>query len=258
MRERTYNVSLGAVDDLRDADRRPEPRSFWSRLLHWHVKEWLVVIGAAGAVGLVLINALVLQPGPHPAPMFGNSPAAEVVAPVELPRPRPTGNRVELPAQPATPAAPAAPVARSRAEIVADIQRELAQRGFYNGVADGIYGPKTDSAIRDFEHAAGLKPSTEPNESLLRAIARSNIKAPPKSAARDSIAELLAPSKRIVAVQRALADYGFGQIRPTGAYDPATRAAIEEFERYRKLPVTGQLSERVVRELAAVTGRPLE
>lgn len=255
MRERSYNVSLGAVDDPRYLDRRSAPRSFWSRLLHWHVKEWLLLIGVVAAVGLVLINALLLQTGPHPAPLFVDSPAPGAAVPIVLPRPRPVENRVDLPTPPA---APAAPAARSRAEIVADIQRGLAQRGFYDGAPDGIYGPKTDIAVRDFEHAAGLKPSTEPNEALLRAISRSNIKAPPKSLARDPIADLLAPSKRIVAVQRALADYGFGQIRPTGAYDPATRAAIEEFERYRKLPVTGQLSERFLRELAAVTGRPLE
>jgi hypothetical protein len=32
---------------------------------------------------------------------------------------------------------------------------------------------------------------------------------------------------------------------------------IERFERDRKMPVTGQVSERLVRELAAQTGRPL-
>jgi hypothetical protein len=40
--------------------------------------------------------------------------------------------------------------------------------------------------------------------------------------------------------------------------DAETQAAIEKFERERKLPITGQASERVVRELAAMTGRPLE
>jgi peptidoglycan hydrolase-like protein with peptidoglycan-binding domain len=62
----------------------------------------------------------------------------------------------------------------------------------------------------------------------------------------------------VTAVQRALSDFGYGQIKPTGVYDPDTRAAIEKFERDHKLPVTGQLSDRVVRELAAMTGRPLE
>lgn len=142
--------------------------------------------------------------------------------------------------------------------MVAEIQRELARRGFYEGVADGVYGPHTDTAIRDFENAAGLRPSAEPNDALLQTIARSQVKAKPASPPRDPIAALLAPDRRIIAVQRALADFGFGQIHPSGVFDPATRAAIERFERQRKLPVTGQITERLIRELSSVTGRPLE
>jgi hypothetical protein len=52
--------------------------------------------------------------------------------------------------------------------------------------------------------------------------------------------------------------YGYGQIKPTGVIDSDTKAAIERFERERRLPITGQLSDRVARELASVTGRPLE
>jgi hypothetical protein len=66
------------------------------------------------------------------------------------------------------------------------------------------------------------------------------------------------PSKRVIAVQRALAEFGYGQIKPSGTVDAETQAAIQKFERERKLPVTGQASERVLRELAAMTGRPLE
>jgi len=65
-------------------------------------------------------------------------------------------------------------------------------------------------------------------------------------------------SKRVIAVQRTLAEYGYGQIKPSGIIDAETQAAIQKFERERKLPITGQASERVVRELAAVTGRALE
>src|SRR5262249_37926937 len=48
--------------------------------------------------------------------------------------------------------------------------------GYYDGAVDGLYGPKTDAAIRDFEQAAGLKPSTEPDEALLQAMVRSPAK----------------------------------------------------------------------------------
>jgi peptidoglycan hydrolase-like protein with peptidoglycan-binding domain len=59
-------------------------------------------------------------------------------------------------------------------------------------------------------------------------------------------------------VQRALADFGYGPLKPTGVYDPPTRASIERFERARKRPVTGQLTEQLLRDLRAMTGRPLD
>ena len=69
---------------------------------------------------------------------------------------------------------------------------------------------------------------------------------------------MLSASHRVIALQRALAQYGYGQLKPTGIVDADTRAAIEKFERERKLPVTGQASDRVVKELAGLTGRPLD
>ena len=67
-----------------------------------------------------------------------------------------------------------------------------------------------------------------------------------------------ASSKRVIAMQRALAQFGYGQIKATGIVDGDTRAAIERFEREHRLPVTGQPSDRLARELAAMTGRPLD
>lgn len=74
----------------------------------------------------------------------------------------------------------------------------------------------------------------------------------------DPIAELIGPSPRIAAVQRALAEYGYGQINPSGVLDDATSAAIETFERGHKLPITGRVSDRLVSGLAALVGHPLE
>jgi peptidoglycan hydrolase-like protein with peptidoglycan-binding domain len=157
---------------------------------------------------------------------------------------------------------------------VADIQRELARRGYFEGVVDGRSGPRTIAAIRDFEQTAGMRPSGEPTEFLLQSIKRSSAKpsrtatiastgaapARPSSqpARNDANATAPAPSKRILTVQRVLSDYGYGQIKPTGVVDADTQIAIEKFERERKLPVTGQPSDRVVRELSAIIGRPLE
>ena len=206
-----------------------------------HPREFVGILMATMAIFAIFINALFLQRGPHPAPIFATR---------------------SLVTQ-ATPVAPAT-VARSQAQIIGDIQRELARKGFYDGAADGIWGAKTDAAARDFVQAAGLKINTDASEGLLRAIVTSNAKAPsgravaPAPVRNDPIAELIAPTKQVLAIQRALSDFGYGQINPTGVYDPETKEAIEKFERDRRLPVTGQISDPFVRELAAMTGRPLE
>jgi peptidoglycan hydrolase-like protein with peptidoglycan-binding domain len=249
-----------AIDrDDRDHDRSVF-RAALTRVLGRHPRDAIAFAAVAAAAGAILVNALQLQPGPHPAPIFKIRPrpvasAEAASAAVPLPRVRPSD----------AVAAKAEPAARSRTDIVADIQRELAKRNFYDGPADGISGPKTDAAIRDFAQAAGLKVAGEPTEELLRTLARSSVKASPgrgtaaAPAHVDPIAELIAPSpKRVLAVQRALAEAGYGQVKPTGIFGPDTRAAIEKFERERKLPITGQISDRLMRELAALTGQPLE
>ena len=80
----------------------------------------------------------------------------------------------------------------------------------------------------------------------------------PSPRRNDPIADLIGPSPRILAVQRVLSNYGYGQIKPTGTLDDATGQAIEKFEREHKLPVSGRVSDRLVNELAAMTGHPVE
>jgi peptidoglycan hydrolase-like protein with peptidoglycan-binding domain len=62
----------------------------------------------------------------------------------------------------------------------------------------------------------------------------------------------------VAAVQRALTEYGYGQLKPTGTIGSDTQAAIQKFERERKIPATGQVSDRLVHELSTVIGRPIE
>jgi peptidoglycan hydrolase-like protein with peptidoglycan-binding domain len=71
----------------------------------------------------------------------------------------------------------------------------------------------------------------------------------------DPIADLIGPSPRILAVQRILSDFGYGQIKLSGILDNATSSAIETFERDHKMPVTGQVTDRLVGELSTMTGR---
>ena len=118
----------------------------------WSGRDVIGLVVVVFAVTAILINALFLQTGPHPAPIFKS--AGLEPTPLTFPMSQ-----------------------RTLGDITMDIQRELARRGFYDGSVNGLYGPKTHAAIRDFEHTAGLKPSIQPNEALLQAILRFPAKA---------------------------------------------------------------------------------
>ncbi|KQZ01692.1 hypothetical protein ASD45_13140 [Pseudolabrys sp. Root1462] len=232
-------------------------------------RECVAALLGSAAVVTIFVNALYLQKGPHPAPIFATRPAAITATQKPVVPAVPSAALSPQPAAPAPTPAPPQALAPSpstgqplnRVQVIAEIQRELTRRGYYDGVADGIWGAKTDVGARDFAQAAGLKVDPNMPEDLLRAMTASKVPAVapvPQPARRDQIAELLAPSPRVMAIQRALADFGYGQIKPTGSFDAPTRAAIEKFERDHRMPVTGQVSDRFLRELSTMAGRPLE
>lgn len=94
--------------------------------------------------------------------------------------------------------------------------------------------------------------------SIQHQVASVPLPVPSPARRNDPIADLIGPSPRIAAVQRVLAEYGYGQIKSSGTLDTATSAAIEKFERDHKLALSGRVSDKLVSELVAMTGHPLE
>jgi hypothetical protein len=103
-------------------------------------------------------------------------------------------------------------------------------------------------------------PSTRASEPL--APAQRAAEPAPAAGKKDAIAALLKgegiadpvlPPARVAAVQKALIKSGF-ILRADGVMGATTRQALERFEQERKLPVTGDLSPRTLRELAAQSG----
>jgi hypothetical protein len=152
----------------------------------------LAILGAVAASLVVIVNAVFLQSGSHPAPFFVNT-----TQPLAAAEARPNA------ASPAL-ARPAEPTVSMRSPAAAHTTQTVSMRR------------------------------------------------------NDPIAELLGSSSRVAAVQRVLSEFGYGQIKPSGILDEATSAAIERFEREHKLPATGLLSDRLVHELASMSGRPVD
>ncbi len=63
---------------------------------------------------------------------------------------------------------------------------------------------------------------------------------------------------KLVSAQRALVKLGYGPLKTDGLFGATTRGAIERFERDRNLPVTGAVAGRTARQLATLSGYPVE
>ncbi|ANW00734.1 peptidoglycan-binding domain-containing protein [Bradyrhizobium icense] len=213
-----------------------EERGLVMRILLHSPKDMIAGLLAAAAICAIVANALFLQAGRHPSPMFGSvvtlpAPQAAVVSP--LPRPRP----VEITAR---------PVESDPPEIRPVEVRSVDPRHVEIKSAD----PKgTEPKNADPMTNLVVKSTGAP------AAAPANALRPPAPIPTSGQS---AGARRVAAVQRALTQYGYGQLKPTGAVGADTQAAISKFERDRKLPVTGQMSDRLVRELTAMIGRPID
>ena len=76
----------------------------------------------------------------------------------------------------------------------------------------------------------------------------------PAEAGRGAVPE----SRPVLSVQRALNRLGFGPVKADGVFGEETRAALERFERDRRIAVTRDLSPRTLRELTAASGMRME
>ena len=231
------------IDDDEDMPRRrrgakavaiepEEERGFVLRVLLHSPKDLLAGLLAAAAVCAIFTNALFLQAGRHPSPMFGGTvvtlPAPQPAVASPLPRPRP----IELTTRPVEPE----PVESKPVEMKA---------------ADSKGADKN----ADTKNADAMTNLVVKSTTSAPAAAPANVMRPPASI---PVPAQTVGARRVAAVQRTLTQYGYGQLKPTGAVGADTQAAISKFEHARKLPVTGQMSDRLVRELTAMTGHPID
>jgi hypothetical protein len=202
-----------------DFDNEGGLRSLLSRALGRYPRDMIAIFVAVVAAGTIFVNALYRQPGPHPAPIFAI-------------KPRPVA--IET-----TAAVKIAP--RPRVEATTAGQKTEAPAP-----------QKLDAMPRARVEAVKVEtpPIPKPKPDAIAAL----IVGQPASTA----AAKPTPPSKVVLVQRALNDFGYGPVKSSGNVGPDTTAAIQKFERERKLPATGQISPRFLRELATVTGRTLD
>ncbi|MGH6868876.1 MAG: peptidoglycan-binding domain-containing protein, partial [Methylocella sp.] len=179
------------------------------------------------------LNALLWQRTRHPAPLFARAaPAAPTKEPmiaglitVPPPRPQPAVTPIQVQdKQVEEPAAQKSPVEKPPPEVPAG-------------------GHPRQTRIT----------SSPPHDEISRLL-----KAPPAPPARPATeaAAPAAPSKLVLAAQRALVKLGY-VLNPDGVAGATTRQAIERYEGERGLPVHGEVTLALMRQLRAEMGRPI-
>lgn len=218
-------------------------------------------VGAGGAVVmgltacLIIANAVGLQPGRHPAPLFSTRERSET-----LQLPEPEGRRQGLKIQ-------------EISTLVLDLQISLRKIGLYEGPLDGLSGPATERAIRAFERRLGQIETGKATEETLALIlmhgeetVSTQIPIPRKkpvfSGTSDTGQEHVTHSDvdsdpQLLKIQKALSDLGYGPLTADGVLGNNTTAAIKRFELDRGLPLTGEPGPTMIENLEMISGRKL-
>ena len=180
-----------------------------------------------------------------------------------------TPEPTEAPVTP-TPTPPSLQRGFTGSEAVRTVQKRLKELGYYNGSADGDFGPATEAAVKAFQRANGLSADGKvgkqtlakmnaktavSNKSSHTSTEKSKATAAPKKTntpkptarktntprptatpnlSKDYYLDIGAKGKKVETLQRRLIELGWLSGRVTGRYDEDTAAAVTAFQRKTK------------------------
>ncbi|MFG1298318.1 peptidoglycan-binding domain-containing protein [Xanthobacter sp. V3C-3] len=222
-----------AAEPVADVHLADGPTPEQRRLRRLDILAGLVAVVACGGF---LANVLLLQAPPAGAPLPEARPAGAIQA-----FDRGKGNRTTVPLPPAH--AAAAPAAQAGGATNGALGY-LSIRTTVTGTAAPLV-PVTATPNRATADAASEPPPRRPPASVGATADVTGAVRPPAD---------VTASPRILAVQKALAKLGYGPLKVDGRPGGETRTAIQRFQRDRNLSPDGEMSDRLVRELASVSG----
>jgi len=158
-------------------------------------RELVVASGVMALVGTALVNAIYLQESKHPAPLFAGGETDQIspVTTAAIPKPR----EIFLEKSDRPPAAD---------PLVAEIQRHLTARGYYNAEIDGLMGARTRAAIGLYQRSVSATVTNEASRALLEHIRLSVPDKEYHAKARERVAEAEKKAEAAAGIQSANAD----------------------------------------------------
>ena len=137
-----------------------------------------------------------------------------------------------------------------RGDAVQSLQKALIREGHLDGEADGIFGRRTEKAVRRFQKEHGLKADGLAGEKTQAALLGKSAPAPRKKAGyfSDDYATIQADSgkKRIRLLQKALITMDYLMSSADGIYGSMTSEALKKFQKAQGLKADGVAGEKTL------------
>ena len=131
-------------------------------------------------------------------------------------------------------------------EQVVQLEQRLSELGFFSAESDSTYDAETRAALESFQQANGLEVTGAADSATMErlnsaeAVSRQDYLTRFANAySQMDMLQLGDSSNDVLVMQRRLKELGYYSGEPAGAFDDATRQAVESFQMVNGLPITG-------------------
>ena len=149
----------------------------------------------------------------------------------------------------------ATPVFAQDANVMA-IQQALQSQGFDPGEADGLWGSKTEQAVRGFQQKMGLLATGKLDAETARSLGVKPHTPAARTGSSKQETSRQAKNANIMAAQRALQSQGFDPGPADGVWGSKTERAVRDFQHEKGLLATGKLDTETARSLGVQPSTP--
>ncbi|MDX1296857.1 MAG: peptidoglycan-binding domain-containing protein [Pseudomonas sp.] len=142
---------------------------------------------------------------------------------------------------------PQVQLAKTSSSTVLEVQRELNDRGYSAGLADGLMGARTRAAILAYQRSHGLLDDGNVSSTLLTHLRAPILRQDP--AAKASMPE--AAAQHVTDIQQELRRHGYRVGRPSALLTDEIYTAIHSYESDHGLLKSGEPSAGLLRHMRA-------
>ena len=218
-------------------------------------------VGGAGAIDTPTTTATTAASPTTATPSTTTATTATTATPTTTEAaPSPTSTATAAPSP--TAAAPAyLMTGGTKGDQVRELQARLKQLEWYDGNVSGSYDAVTTAGVRGFQSKRGMAESGSVDQATWASLTSMT-----RQPTKDELSNTLTPGPAILKqgstgakvrdLQARLKQIGWWSGDVVDAYAATTAAAVKSFQDKRQIPVTGEVDQRTLDKLSAMTRKP--